>query len=353
MRKDEKKYVKVLEYVCHITVWCVILLIPLFIDSNLSMSELNIPDYLKHCLIPVSFCILFYINYLYLVPRFLFKGKIVAYVGLDLLIIVAFSLIMPLLGQFVINPDAVPPPDVAILEQLPPKPMNMAFIMGRDIFTMILISGLAASLRTGRKIASIEEARKESEMTNLKSQFNPHFLLNTLNNIYALIAFDSEKAQTAVHELSRLLRYATYDIQENSVPLYKETEFIRNYIALMELRLPDNVGVSARLDVSPNSDTPVAPLLFISLIENAFKHGISPTEKSFIRIRIFETDDEIHCEIENSLHPKNSEDRSGSGIGLRQLQRRLEIMYEGRYAWDKGEDPERKEYHSYLVLKKE
>ena len=178
VRKDEKKYVKVLEYVCHITVWCVILLIPLFIDSNLSMSELNIPDYLKHCLIPVSFCILFYINYLYLVPRFLFKGKIVAYVGLDLLIIVAFSLIMPLLGQFVINPDAVPPPDVAILEQLPPKPLNMAFIMGRDIFTMILISGLAASLRMGRKIASIEDARKESEMTNLKSQFNPTLILN-------------------------------------------------------------------------------------------------------------------------------------------------------------------------------
>ena len=120
----------------------------------------------------------------------------------------------------------------------------------------------------------------------------------------------------------------------------------------MELRLPANVQVDTDIDVSPASNTPMAPLLFISLIENAFKHGISPSGESFIRIRLFETEKEIHCEIVNSSYPKNAEDKSGSGIGLAQVQKRLDIMYEGKYLWDKGNDPDNKEYHSYLILKK-
>lgn len=92
--------------------------------------------------------------------------------------------------------------------------------------------------------------------------------------------------------------------------------------------------------------------LFFSLIENAFKHGISPSGKNYINIRLKETPTEIQCLIRNSSHPKNSRDKSGSGIGLTQVKKRLDIMYEGKYFWDKGEDPDRQEYHSYLILKK-
>ena len=130
---------------------------------------------------------------------------------------------------------------------------------------MILVAGLAAALRLGKQLNEMENARKEVEMANLKSQINPHFLLNTLNNIFALISFDTAKAQKAVLELSRLLRYALYEIRENTVPLHKEVDFIRSYIALMELRVPDNVSVVTDIDIDPESSTPVAPLLFISL----------------------------------------------------------------------------------------
>lgn len=138
----------------------------------------------------------------------------------------------------------------------------------------------------------------------MRNQLNPHFLLNTLNNIYALIAFDSDKAQQAVQELSKLLRYVLYDNQQNYVPLCKEVDFIRNYIELMRIRLSGNVEVITQFDIQPDSRTEIAPLIFISLIENAFKHGISPTELSFIHILISENKEEIRCEIRNSYHPK-------------------------------------------------
>ncbi len=124
------------------------------------------------------------------------------------------------------------------------------------------------------------------------------FLLNTLNNIYALIAFDSDKAQQAVQELSKLLRYVLYDNQQTYVPLCKEVDFIRNYIELMRIRLSSNVKMTTQFDILPDSRTLIAPFIFISLIENAFKHGISPTETSFISIRISESNKEVICEIQ-------------------------------------------------------
>lgn len=181
----------------------------------------------------------------------------------------------------------------------------------RDILSLIFTIGLSAAIRMSARWGQAEAARREAEksrteaeLKNLRNQLNPHFLLNTLNNIYALIAFDSDKAQQAVQELSKLLRYVLYDNQQNYVPLCKEVDFIRNYIELMRIRLSGNVEVITQFDIQPDSRTEIAPLIFISLIENAFKHGISPTELSFIHILISENKEEIRCEIRNSYHPK-------------------------------------------------
>lgn len=161
---------------------------------------------------------------------------------------------------------------------------------------MILTVGLSTAIRLSGRWGQIEAARREAEksrteaeLKNLRNQLNPHFLLNTLNNIYALIAFDTDKAQAAVQELSRLLRHVLYDNQQNFVPLGKEMDFIRNYIELMRIRLSSNVTVETAISVRPDSRTEIAPLIFISLIENAFKHGISPTEPSYIRIHFLKT----------------------------------------------------------------
>ena len=188
-------------------------------------------------------------------------------------------------------------------------------------------------------------------MSNLRNQLNPHFLLNTLNNIYALIAFNSDKAQTAVEDLSKLLRYVLYDNQQDRVPIYKEMEFMHNYIELMKIRVTNNVDISTDIAVAPGDTTPIAPLIFISLIENAFKHGISSRPgESYIKIAIKNTDKGIVCEIRNSNHPKKQNDKSGSGIGLTQVQRRLELNYPGQYEWKKGVTADGKEYYSKIVI---
>ena len=153
-----------------------------------------------------------------------------------------------------------------------------------------------------------------------------------------------------MQELSRLLRHVLYENQQPTVTLGKEMDFIRNYIELMRIRLAANVQVETRFDIPPDSRTPIAPLIFISLIENAFKHGISPTEPSFIRILFSEENGEIRCDITNSHHPKSQADKSGSGIGLEQVRKRLELSYPGRYTWQQGVSADKKEYRSVLTI---
>ena len=141
-----------------------------------------------------------------------------------------------------------------------------------------------------------------------------------------------------------------YDNQQETVPLCKEMDFIRNYIELMRIRLSANVEVETRFDVRPDSHTEIAPLIFISLIENAFKHGISPTKPSYIRICFEENPREVKCEIRNSCYPKTGADKSGSGIGLEQVRKRLELTYPGRYEWKHGVSTDGKEYQSLLTI---
>ena len=119
----------------------------------------------------------------------------------------------------------------------------------------------------------------------------------------------------------------------------------------MRIRLSANVTVETQIDVRADSRTEIAPLIFISLIENAFKHGISPTEPSFIHIHFCEKAGQVCCEITNSYHPKSQADKSGSGIGLEQVRKRLELTYPGQYEWNQGVSDDGKEYKSVLSIR--
>jgi len=176
----------------------------------------------------------------------------------------------------------------------------------------------------------LEKQRTEAELQNLKNQLNPHFLFNTLNNIYSLIAINGEQAQGAVHELSRLLRYMLYDSAQPLVPLGKDIDFVRNYVELMRIRMPEHVDLKTDIQIE-QPEALIAPLLFIAPIENAFKHGISSSQPSFIHITITATDKEIKCVIRNSCFPKDKKDQSGSGIGLDNLKKRLNLLYADTY----------------------
>lgn len=351
MKRNLSQRPYLVEVLTHIIGWGIVFGFP-FLMMSRSGFNITWPEYLRHgCIVPLSFLIIFYLNYCLLIPCYLFKSHIKTYLILNALCILLIATGSHFWQEFIfVHPDSIRP------IKRPDGPPKWIFFL-RDIFSMVLTVGLSAAIRMSRRWAANEAARREAEqqrteaeLKNLRSQLNPHFLLNTLNNIYALIAFDADKAQQAVQELSRLLRHVLYDNQQNVVPLNKEMDFIRNYIALMRIRLASNVIVETHFDISPENRTEIAPLIFISLIENAFKHGISPTEPSYIRIRFSQADNCVSCEITNSYHPKSQGDKSGSGIGLEQVRRRLELSYPHRYTWHQGVDETGKEYYSKLTI---
>lgn len=343
---------RIIEALIHIIGWGIVFAFP-FVMMTRSGFTLTWMEYLRHgSVVPLSFLLVFYGNYCFLIPRYLFEGRIRQYLLLNVLLIACVTAGVHFWQEYAFH-TYVRAATEGKRHMGPPK---WIFIL-RDIFSMILTAGLSAAIRLSGRWVQVEAARREAEksrteaeLKNLRNQLNPHFLLNTLNNIYALIAFDIGKAQTAVQELSRLLRHVLYDNQQSFVPLGKEMDFIQNYIALMRIRLSANVSVDTRFDIHPDSPTPIAPLIFISLIENAFKHGISPTEPSHIRIRLSENDHEVRCEIANSHHPKDRGDKSGSGIGLEQVRKRLELTYPSQYEWKYGVSEDEKEYKSILVI---
>ena len=343
-------------WILHLLCWSVIIVVPMFFHSSNEDWTMVLNRYVRWLGNPLAYMLVFYINYVWLVPRFLLKkNDWKMFVLLNVFVIVAgLSAIDSFhwLSEHLL-------PDLPNNSLGPKKPYVRLPRYFWAVLTFILIIALAVAVRMIQRWQHIEEARKEAEaaraeaeLSNLRNQMNPHFLLNTLNNIYALIAFDQDKAQTAVGELSKLLRHVLYENQQDYVPLYKEADFMRNYIELMKIRVTDNVKIVDNITVQPNDSTPVAPLIFISLLENAFKHGISPQGTGEINIALSQVAGDITCEIRNTYYPKRENDKSGSGIGLEQVSRRLELMYPDSYTWDKGVINDGKEYFSKITIKK-
>ena len=159
---------------------------------------------------------------------------------------------------------------------------------------------------------------------------------------------DADKAQDTVMQLSDLLRYAMYETNKPKVALEGEVEFMRNYIELMKLRCNEMTEVSSEFIVH-NSEFEIAPLLFISLIENAFKHGMNSNAPATIDISLTQQDDTLVFNCDNTNNPKPTKDRSGSGIGLENTHRRLDLLYQGRYQWEQTITPENI-YHVKITL---
>ena len=340
----------------HILCWALLFIVPLFFHGSDESWTMVTNRYLRGLGATVSYLLVFYLNYLWIVPRFMLKKK-------DWKMFLLINVLVLLAGQL-----AVDLWHVIINNYMPELNNNGPRMPGKQFSRVpryfygslvnVLFIALAVAVRMYQRWQHLEEARKEAEaaraeaeLSNLRNQLNPHFLLNTLNNIYALIAFDQDKAQTVVGELSKLLRHVLYENQQDYVPLCKEADFMRNYIELMKIRVTNNVKIVDNINVQPNDSTPVAPLIFISLLENAFKHGISPQGTGDIKINLSQADGNITCEISNSHYPKRENDKSGSGIGLEQVSRRLELMYPGRYTWEKGITSDGKEYFSKITIK--
>ena len=359
-----------MEVLVHVVAWLLIFGFPLVLMEYNSFIKWNTIDYLRQLRMPLAFGIVFYTNYFGLASCILFKqGRKHKYQGLkpflfyNLILLTAVGLLIHFSSLWLyphpqLNTTLPPVPPVPHMRHEAPMLSPRLIFYIRNIILLGFTAALAVVIRMSREWRNAEEARREAEnartdaeLKTLRNQLSPHFLLNTLNNIYALIAFDADKAQTAVLELSKMLRHMLYDNHQKFVPLQSEADFIRNYVELMRLRLPHEVKVEVDIKVNPRRKIQIAPLIFISLVENAFKHGISPTEPSFVQICLTEKEEHVHCHIRNSNFPKNREDKSGSGIGLEQVKRRLELLYPDCYKWTCGPVDEGRVYVSDLIIK--
>ncbi|MBU2650465.1 MAG: histidine kinase [Bacteroidetes bacterium] len=316
----------------HVAIWLLIFTLPVLFSTDERSRTLT--NYL-HFAIPMLFNVLaFYLNFFLLIEAFLFRKKVLSFIIINLLLFAGIAGI-----SYFIQEELMMPMILKTGEGMHAPPKELFWF--RNAASMVLITGLSVAIRmTGQwykaeKIRhELEKARMESELSNLKNQLSPHFFFNTLNNIYSLIAIRPDDAQKAIHQLSKLIRYVLYESDHDLVPLSSELSFTRNYIQLMSLRYPDNIRIDTKIEDAPE-DIQIAPLLFISLIENAFKHGISPLNESCIRIKIQTGQQgEVECVVENSNHPKNNKDQSGSGIGLENLRKRLELIYPGKYSFN-------------------
>lgn len=189
------------------------------------------------------------------------------------------------------------------------------------------------SQEDAKVLTQIEKHALERQLQYLKYQVNPHFFMNTLNNIHALVDIDPERAKTSIVELSKLMRYILYEGNNKLTPLSREVQFLRNYVQLMSMRYTGNVSISLDApEVLPDLSLP--PLLLVIFVENAFKHGISYRTKSFVEISLQPHGDRLLFSCRNSRPEIKHDENMKGGVGLSNVRRRLDLLFPADYTLD-------------------
>lgn len=275
--------------------------------------------------------VIFYINYFYLVPNFLLRKKLNTYIFWSFFTITLTILIS---NYFSVPPfeDRMPPfgrePRSRILRQ--PLIFTLIFIIP---FTVSTVLKMYAEWRKNEELRKVTEKEKiNSELQFLKTQLNPHFLFNSLNTIYSLSVKKSSDTSEAILNISELMRYMLYEANRELVPLEKEVNYLKNYIQLQRLRLPDGESVKLKINGDAQGKL-IAPLLFIAFIENAFKYGTDFQGNTDIEICLEILDSSIKLYVKNIVGAYVSKEGS-SGVGIVNVENRLKLLYPNTHELD-------------------
>lgn len=344
---------RLLTITVHVAVWACFFLLPIVFfprprDTNFQFSEAMIGMFICMDLYLILF---YYFNRSILIPKLLTNKKWFWYILTIIGCLILFLCIRKLFEN-------------AIRLELPPQARRRigndrshSFLYPFTGFSAVFFLVLTVSTCTKviqewlgieRKRQEIETEKLATELSFLKTQINPHFLFNTLNNIYSLAMVKSEATADAVLKLSSIMRYVLTETKNDTVPLDKEIAFVKHYIELQKVRLTDKVSIE--LIISGNTDSKnIAPLVLIPFIENAFKYGISTKEISKIYFGIVCNDNSICFTAKNNIINKQNGNGENTGIGLKNTKRRLELLYPAKHTLTVTE--ENNQFMVHLILK--
>ncbi len=261
----------------------------------------------------------FYFNYYFLLPYYYFTKK-----NLQFSIGILISLLIVLFLPEIFQPNHH-------FEGPRRGPGGFPFMRFEDSFIFYLVLFFVSlSLKINERWKKTEEEKLNAELSYLKAQINPHFLFNTLNSIYSLAIKKSDDTANAVVKLSGMMRYLITDAQIDFIDLKKELNYINSYIELQKIRLGNTATIVLNLD-SSDEDLKIAPLILITFVENAFKHGVNPEEISIISIDIKIENNKLHLHVYNKKVNKPNQSENETGLGIENAKQRLNLIYPSDY----------------------
>ena len=356
---------KILQVIIHLAVWTGFLLLPFVSFSGSREAPFTPERRIQFLFFTINLCLIgfYYLHSLVLVPKLLTERKTVLYVVIIIGLMVFFVFLPHIYFSFVDfpsprfsgNPSNEPAP-----RNFPrpgghrPRRWLFPFNTG-TLFLFLLILVISGGIkiinqlfRSERRNEEIEREKATTELALLKSQINPHFFFNTLNNIYSLAVTNSPGTAPAVMKLSSIMRYVLDDSRNTYVPLNKEILFVENFIALQKDRLTDKVTVQFSCEGNTD-DKQIAPLLLIAFVENAFKYGVSAHQPSVITIAMKISGTQLDFTTNNQKFQTSMMGISNTGIGLRNTRRRLELLY-GDKKHSLHIDDDNNAFHVHLIL---
>jgi hypothetical protein len=332
---------KIVSIIAHLSTWACFFALPYLVffprmqDSQFTMSDHLIVTIICKNIFLVLF---YYFNTQFLIPQLLMKEKWGMYIFSTISLLLIFLFLPKYIAGLIASPEVhsfIDPNNSKGPSHPRSKRRGAEDIYNIAIFFLVFTVGTC--IEVIQRWLIIEENRKETEsqrvnteLSFLKSQINPHFFFNTLNNIYSLAIVRSEKTAPAVMKLSSIMRYILTETTQDYVPLQNEVDFINNYIELQQVRLTDKTKVIFN-SLGDVENKIIAPLVFIPFVENAFKYGISTIQTSTIEIKLEARENSIEFDVSNFIIPSENNMLENTGIGINNVKRRLELMYPNKY----------------------
>ena len=323
------------EGMVYFMVWTLITLVPILNSQMMSEEHIYMVNILTAWSKIFPYFIIFLVNNFWLLPKLLLRKRVLLYFSISIAMLASIFYPIEYFQES--------------LRYLPYASGDMYVVHGRASFTDLawywnimlglLMMGANAGIKmvfnaiqNEQKMIALESQSLKTEMDYLKYQINPHFFMNTLNNIHALIDIDPSAAQETVIELSKMMRYVLYDSERAEIDVAHDLEFVDNYIKLMRIRYTDNVDIRVNVQKQIPLNAKLPPLIFIVLVENAFKHGVSYNQPSYVHIDVTFNDGMICGRVENSRFDNNHGERRAGGMGLENIRKRLNLLFGSNYS---------------------